>query len=222
MTSLLLKLVNNSIDKLITIDKAYITLFDIHFYLISNNMHLNEIEQIMFVNNGKNLDKECHSINGTDESPAIIHMYTNNKKIKDELIKNVFTNKPENLREILNKSEEDDFEEVSQEEQHKNNLKTIELLSDKDFVYLLNIIINKPELINIASSYIINGNIIKTFKLEEIEGEFKYNDELIEIVKLLNKLNNRDYDENKLKSIINHFEGNLNLSIRYIITVGFH
>ena len=50
-----------------------------------------------------------------------------------------------------------------------------------------------------------------------IKGEFKYNDELIQIVELLNKLN-KEYNENKLKSIINHFEGNLNLSIRYIIT----
>ena len=218
MTSLLLKLVNNSIDKLITIDKAYITLFDIHFYLISNNMHLNEVEQIMFINNGKNLDKERHSINGTDDNPAIIHMYTNNVKIKDDLIKYIFTNTKEQSSEMIEIA--DDKIEVSQEEQTKHNLKTIELFSDKDFVYLLKIIINKPELINLASSYIISGNIVKKFELKDTKEEFKYNNELIEVIKLLNKLNDIDYDENKLKSIINHFEGNLNLTIRYIITTG--
>ena len=211
MTSVLLKLVSNSIEKLININKPSINIRDIFSYLISNEMLFTEIEQIMFINNGKNITKDANILlYGTDEDPVIIHMYTNNLKLKEELLKRLF------LYKIPDK-ENDDEEKISPEEQNDNNLKTIKLLSDKDFVYLLNIIINKPELINLASSFIINGNIVKKFKIEEIKGEFKYNDELIQIVELLNKLN-KEYNENKLKSIINHFEGNLNLSIRYIIT----
>jgi hypothetical protein len=216
MTSVLLKLVSNSIEKLININKSSINIRDIFSYLISNEMLFTEIEQITFINNGKNITKDVHVLlKGTKEDPVIIHMYTTNSKLKEEILKRVFLyNHSDNHSD---KEEEDDDEKISPEEQNDNNLKTIKLLSDKDFVYLLNIIINKPELINIASSFIINGNIVKKFEIKEIKGEFKYNDELIQIVELLNKIN-KDYDESKLKAIINHFEGNLNLSIRYIIT----
>lgn len=210
MTSVLLKLVGNSIEKLIRINKDNISIMDIYSYLISNEMLFTEIEEIKFINNGININKATHTfLNGTDENPIIIHIYTTNMKLKDELIKRIFLyNKPD--------EEEDDYEKISPEEQTDNNLKTIKLLSDKDFVYLLNIIINKPDLINKASSFVINGNIINNFEIEEVKGRFKYNDELTQIVELLNKLN-KEYDEGTLKSIINHFEGNLNLSIRYII-----
>jgi hypothetical protein len=216
MTSVLLKLVSNSIEKLININKSSINIRDIFSYLISNEMLFTEIEQITFINNGKNITKDIHMLlKGTKEDPVIIHMYTTNLKLKEEILKRVFLYNHSDKED--NEEDEEDEEKISPEEQNDNNLKTIKLLSDKDFIYLLNIIINKPELINIASSFVINGNIVKKFKIEEIKGEFKYNDELIQIIDLLNKLN-KEYDESKLKSIINHFEGNLNLSIRYIIT----
>jgi hypothetical protein len=211
MTTVSLKLVGYHIDKLIKFDKNDITILDIYSYLIDNEMIFNEISQIMFINNGRNINNDTSALyNGTDEYPLVIHMFTNSLKIKNEVIKNIFKNNDDN------NTVDNDVEESLQEDTNQNNLKLIELFSDKDFVYLLNILINKPELINKASSYILNGSIINNFEIKEFNGEFKYDIQLTQILELLNKLN-KEYNENELKYIINNFEGNLNLSLRYIL-----
>ena len=211
MTTVSLKLVGYHIDKLIKFDKNDITILDIYSYLIDNEMIFNEISQIMFINNGRNINNDTSVLyNGTDEYPLVIHMFTNSLKIKNEVIKNIFKNNDDN------NTVDNDVEESLQEDTNQNNLKLIELFSDKDFVYLLNILINKPELINKASSYILNGSIINNFEIKEFNGEFKYDIQLTQILELLNKLN-KEYNENELKYIINNFEGNLNLSLRYIL-----
>jgi hypothetical protein len=241
MTTVSLKLVGYNIDKSIKFDKENITILDVFSYLLNNEMLFNEISQIMFINNGKNINNNTTEIyTGTDEYPLVIHMFTNNFKKKKEVIKHIFNNEetelPKNFEsgdslmipESSNLSESsdspnvefhdtyNDYEEITQEETNQNNLKLIELFSDKDFVYLLNILINKPELINKASSYILNGSIINNFEIKEFNDEFKYDNQLTQILELLNKLN-KEYNENELKFIINKFEGNLNLSLRYIL-----
>jgi hypothetical protein len=244
MTTVSLKLTGYSNDKLIKFDKDDITILDIYSYLIDNEMLFNEISQIIFINNGKNINNDTSTLyTGTNEYPLVIHLFTNSLKIKNEVIKCIFKNRndtellePHNLSELSESPEvefhdvidniksndsdndysDNNFEEVSEEETNQHNLKLIELFSDKDFVYLLNILINKPELINMASSYILNGSVINNFELKEFIGEFKYDTQLAQILELLNKLN-KEYDENELKFIINNFEGNLNLSLRYIL-----
>jgi hypothetical protein len=231
MTTVSLKLVGYNIDKLIKFDKDNITILDVYSYLIDNEMLFNEISQIMFINNGKNINNNTTALyTGTDEYPLVIHMFTNSLKIKNEVIKHIFKtqsdeeNNATNLPELSESPEvefhdtidNNDFEEILQEETNQNNLKLIELFSDKDFVYLLNILINKPDLINKASSYILNGSIINNFEIKEFNGEFNYDSQLTQILELLNKLN-KEYNENELKYIINNFEGNLNLSLRYIL-----
>ncbi len=238
MTTVSLKLVGYPNDKIIKINKDKITILDIYSYLVDNEMLFNEISEIMFINNGINIKNDTSRLfEGTDDYPLNIHMFTNNPKIKNEIINHIYNKGTDNI--IMVSSEEPDepfmdanethidthndthndthydYEEISQEEINKNNEKIVELFSDNDFVYLLNIFIKKPELINKVASYVSNGNIINT-KMKEIDGEFKYTNELAQIIELLTKLN-KEYDESELKSIINNFEGNLNLSLRYIL-----
>lgn len=209
MTSLLLKLVGHNDDKNITIDKENITMTDIFSYLTDNNIFMNEISKIIFINNGKNITNDISTtFNGTNEYPLIIHIFTNNLEIKNKIIKNIF-----NLNVNINITKE--YEDISKDEINANNLKLIELFSDNDFVYLLNIIKNKPNLLNKVSGYLTNGNIINNI-VEINNDDFKYHNELIQLLELLNKLN-KTYDENELKNIIQHFEGNLNLSLRYVL-----
>jgi hypothetical protein len=209
MTTISLKLVSNDIDKLININKDSITMLDIFSYLMENGMLMTEISQIMFINNGKNITNDVLTLfNGTDKHPLIIHMFTNKLEIKNEIIKHIFMNDAPPY-EVINSHEEEINTIVS-----KNNIKTIELFADKDFVYLLNICHNKPELINTVSSYLTNGTITN-FEIKDINN-FNYENEFIKLVELLNSIN-KQFDENELKSIIQHFEGNLNLSLRYIL-----
>jgi hypothetical protein len=205
MTKVSFKLVGYNIDTLININKDSITMLDIFSYLMENGMLMTEISQIMFVNNGKNITNDVLTLfNGTDEYPLIIHMFTNKVEIKNEIIKHIFNN---------DNNDVPPYEEINSND-NRNNIKIIELFADKDFVYLLNICHNKPELINKVSSYLTNGNITN-FEIKEINN-FNYENEFIKLVELLNSIN-KQFDENELKSIIQHFEGNLNLSLRYIL-----
>ncbi len=212
MTTISLKLVSYNIDKLININKDSITMLDIFSYLMENGMLMTEISQIMFINNGKNITNDLVTLfNGTAENPLIIHIFTNKLEIKNEIIKQIFMNDVPPYEEInSNEISQDEINTIVSE----NNIKTIELFADKDFVYLLNICHNKPELINKVSSYLTNGNITN-FEIKEINN-FNYENEFIKLVELLNSIN-KQFDENELKSTLQHFEGNLNLSLRYIL-----
>ena len=78
MTTVSLKLTGYSNDKLIKFDKDDITILDIYSYLIDNEMLFNEISQIIFINNGKNINNDTSTLyTGTDEYPLVIHMFTN-------------------------------------------------------------------------------------------------------------------------------------------------
>ncbi len=212
MTTVLLKLVGYNKDKTIKINKDIISMLDIINYLTENNLLMNEISQIMFINNGKNITNDITTnFSGTDEYPLIIHLLTNKFEIKNEIIKHIYNEdtKPKIDMDI-------EFEEISMEETDKNNLKLVELFSDSDFVFLLNIIKNKPELLNKVSNYLTNGNIVHNITITELNDEFKYQNELLELIELLNKVN-KELKEVELKYILQHFKGNLNLSLRYIL-----
>jgi len=232
MTTVSLKLVGNTNDILIHINKNTIEIFDIFNYLMEKGLSFDEISKIMFVHKGKNITNDKHATySGTEDDPLIIHLFTNLADIKDEIIKCIYSNITEDNdipdycpldhenKQSKDESmtvDNDDYDEISQEDMNKNNLKTVELFSDKDFAYLLKIFLNKPELINKLSSYIINGNI--SFEIKEInKDDFKYQKEYLELLELLNKLNINMDNEIFGISVLQHFEGNLNLTLRYII-----
>lgn len=236
MTTVSLKLVGNTNDILIHINKNTIEIFDIFNYLMEKGLSFDEISKIMFVHKGKNITSDKHATySGTEDDPLIIHLFTNIGYIKDEIIKCIYSNKEDSPEDIPEDNDipdycpldhenkqskddydSDDYEEISQENMNKNNLKTVELFSDKDFSYLLKIFLNKPELINKLSSYIINGNI--SFEIKEInKDDFKYQNEYIDLQELLNKININIDNEIGAMSILQHFEGNLNLTLRHII-----
>jgi hypothetical protein len=194
-----LKLVGSSEECFIDIDKTELTLSDIYNYLIENNLSYDEVSKMMFIHNGEHIS---NIINIIDEQ-ITIHIFIKDIDIKNELIKNIF-----NADSI--ESYSDSFEV-----DNKKNDEIIKLFSDNDFTYILKLCIDKPDLINTVLNYLLNGNI--TTEINKIKNEeFKYNDMYVHLVELLNKLN-INKDENELKSIIQHFEGNLNLSLRYVL-----
>lgn len=221
MTTVSLKLVGNTNDIIIHSDEDFITMSDIFNYLMNKGLSFDEISKIMFVNNGNNITNDMeNTFTGTDDEPLVINMFTPYSDVKAEIIKCIYSsdNKSDNKSDDNNSdiNQNDYHDDISQEEITKNNLKTIELFSDKDFSYLLNICLNKPELLNKVSNYITNGNI--SFKVKEINKEdFKYKKEYPELLELLNKLNINIDNEIFGMSILQHFEGNLNLSLRYIL-----
>jgi hypothetical protein len=153
-------------------------------------------------------------------SNMIIYIFTVDSKLKKELISNLFSsdsNMPGSppAYEYNLSSSDDDNESDTDEELTNNNDVPIELFKDNDFRTLLKICLSKPDLINVVSSYLISGNIIEEIKEIELD-EFTFNEEYNIINNLLTELNIIK-DELEVKQIINHFNGHINLSVRYIL-----
>jgi len=90
------------------------------------------------------------------------------------------------------------------------------LCKDPAFLTLLRICIEKPEYFNKVANFITNGNISYKIKLI-VEEDFTYYTELEELKLILLNINICRYDL-LLKSILQYFEGNINMSLRYIIS----
>jgi hypothetical protein len=96
------------------------------------------------------------------------------------------------------------------------NKEIIELFKDKTFVTLLRICKEKPDYLNKVASYISNGNI--TTSIHTIDKSiFKYHQELIILKNIIQELNYK-IDDNIMWSILQHFEGNINMSLRFILS----
>ena len=94
---------------------------------------------------------------------------------------------------------------------------------DPDFVTLLRICNTKPQLLGLVNNYMISGTIVEpltsdnkstdglsTEQIPTIDStEFKYDEELAMLEKL-------GYSGDMVKSVITHFNGHLNLCIRYL------
>jgi hypothetical protein len=220
MTSVSLKLVGNYNEIIINYEKNEITILDIFNYLLRNDLSFNEISKITFIHNGKNItDDTCVKYKGTEDEPFILHMYTNSSDVKVEILKNIYNYNQDKLDEIELSDDISNTNDINitPEEINKQNDEIIKLFSDKDFTYLLNICLEKPELLNTVTSYITNGNINFKIKTLEQDEEFNYPNEHLKILELLSQLNINIDDNNYIKSIIQHFEGHLNLSLRYIL-----
>jgi hypothetical protein len=223
MTTVSLKLVGNTNNVIVHSNEDSITISDILNYLMMKGLSFDEISKIKFINKGNDItdDMETNYI-GTDEDPVVIHMFTQYQDVKDEIIKCVYSSSKNNYYDNQSSDNHSDDnhsddnhsdDNLSQEEISKNNLKTIELFSDKEFTYLLNICLNKPELLNKVSSYITNGDI--SVEIKDINKEqFKYEKEKQELETILNKLNIININT---MPILQHFDGNLNLSLRHIL-----
>jgi hypothetical protein len=188
-----------------SINNNDVSIVDIFNYLMENNLSYDEVSKLMFINNGTNISND---INYKLTNESIIHIFINDFDIKKELLKYIF-----NKEDIKEEHDDNNFDDNDNQNDSNDNI--IKLFSDNDFTYLLKICLTKPDLINKVSSYLLNGNITTEIKTIN-DNDFKYNDIYLQLVELLNKLNITK-DEIEMKSVVQHFDGNLNLSLRYVL-----
>ncbi len=218
MGKIILKLVGYPVsDYDIDVEENNFKVSDLISFLIEKGMSFQELREIKFIHAGKNIEEDITKVYILDKDENFtIYLYTNNIDIKKELAKNLFDSNDDEEIEAPKKEPLPDKKE-EHIELTKINMDTIKLFQEPDFVYLLNICINKPEYFNKIASYISHGNITNEIKMIEI-NDFKYNEEYDNIIHILQSINYNKIDENYIKNIINHFEGNINLTIRYIIS----
>jgi len=176
-----------------------ITLAEIYSYLVENGLSMQEIENINFIYKGATLEHNTIYNVLDDET---IYMYVNNIIIKNEIIKNIYSIKIEQEQEVI---------EIN------INENIIKQFNDPDFCNILRICLTKPDIINQVNSYLSHGNIVPNIQLIDIEN-FTFNDEYEHIIKLLTELK-YNINEHLIKSVLYHFKGHLNLSLRYLLQI---
>ncbi len=204
MATIILKLVGQLKDDYIIKSSSFdFKMDDLKKCLASKNIVEEDFNKIKFISNGSTLNNNPDLNLTSQEIPEIvIYLFVTDKELIDKIILNIYRN---------------DNELESPTEIIDTNTKTIQLFKDPNFLTLLRICINTPEYFNKAANYITNGNI--SYKIKMInEEDFTYDKEFEELKIMLINVNIFRYDL-QLKSILQHFEGNINMSLRYIISV---
>jgi hypothetical protein len=237
--SIILKLIGNATDYILECPDDTFSLESIYNHFISKGIKEEYLNQIKFLINGCHISDLNKTYSATSFSRTInsvpnqIFLYTQDINIKTHLsqyifnstetiIENISPKEPLNIS-LSSESEEEIFKPTSptpidsinileNEELNKINQMIIKQFEDPDFTNLLRIVITKPNLLSLASSYLMNGTICEKIEVSSID-DFKYNEEYLQLEKLGFVRLNVDL----IKSIINHFEGHLNMCIRYIL-----
>lgn len=241
MASIRVKLIgfqsDSEYDLVIKDEETSLTLKYLYLYFMKKEINIEVIKKLKFICNGLSLNNLEHIIAENKENTVFV--FTNDIEIKKQLVNKVFTMIPENLIKpnegfnISTKSKtldnlplEDNVEEEynpSTEEIENINSQILECFEDKDFINILRIYHQKPELIKLANSYLTSGSIINKVDLDKINlDEFKYQKELDHISTIISDKLAVDITEERLeivKKILINFKGHLNLSLRYILTL---
>ena len=207
------------------------TLLDVEQHLISKNLSQDVINKIKFIGHGNYIDKVNKLIPDSNEC-CKLYLFTMDQIVKEELKIKLFKNisnigiieeeinieSDGEKNDILSSDENVETDvEIDTNEDYTNSFKQFE---DNDFLTLLKICLKRPELLDQVNSYLSNGNISSEIKILEDELQFKYIDTL-EALSKLEFINNLPIFSNMLvlKSTIQHFNGNMNLIIRYLVTL---
>jgi hypothetical protein len=247
MPSVILKIIGHQNNKMFDYkieNDENITLKFIYLSLIKKDIKIEMIKNMKFIYKGNTISNLDKMLTDNDENDEInVFIFTNNQEIKKELYNKVFTNIPQSSLDINNNFPsfnsssftvstkldnipiEDDIEEIlipTQYEIQEINNKIVKSFENKDFLNLIKICINNPELLKNAKSYLVNGDILPSIDMDDISIEnYIYDDQYQFINNFFEDKLNFTLDEDKIekiKKIITHFNGHLNLSLRYILS----
>lgn len=182
-----------------------ITLRDIYRYLINKNILLKKLSECKFINSGQVLELNKQSF--TIEDTINIYLVIQDAEFKNDVITKLFN--------INLESELNDTNEEVEEVEIKTEL--CDYFKDEDFINLLKIVKTKPKYLQMVSSYLSHGDIIEDINFDDINiDNFNYDTEL----NILNdniRPNIENWDEVKVKKLLINYEGNVNLTSRYIL-----
>ena len=190
-----------------TQDYDTITLKQIYRYLIGKDILLKKLVNCKFVYGGQLLEIDKQQLDIDENINIYVVVGNEDKDFKTDLIKKLF-----NIN--LECELEDNLEEVEPEE---INTELCDYFKDKDFITLLNIIKSKPQYLEMVSSYLSHGEIVDEIDFDNIEYDnFEYEKEL-EILNNNVKPNMTDWDEERVRKILVEYNGNVNLTSRYLL-----
>ena len=99
----------------------------------------------------------------------------------------------------------------------QHNKEILSVLKDEDFITLMKIYHNKPELLSFMYNYVSSGNIVDTKDLNEVEDEMSEEEaKVFTEVKALSESFSFDVNDVMIKKLIRGFNGNCSLIFRYL------
>ena len=213
-------------------DKSTFTLLDIYMNLVEKGITLKQLDCINFIYNDSIITNHLTDYD-TYDNDIIILLYVDDDIIIQDFIKHTQSSydvdesiskgtsegtcNDIHISEDIDESISEGIDESISEDIIKDiNVETLKLFQEPDFKELLRIIITKPHLLNKVSSYITNGDISSDI---DIIDSTEYNTEYMHIIELLNSINIIGMDKHCMiiRSVIKHFSGHINLSLRYIL-----
>jgi len=231
MFTIIFKLVGYDIssgehDYQVTIDEPHSYLTEKHIidsFTIPGVIDIATINMIRFIYKGSTLSLEKTHILVENDDVIIIHVFTSSMEIRRTLVENIFTSLKILLEDKILPEVIEEKEIMSDDVIEEMNSNIVKLFSDEDFTNLLRIILNKPHLLNIASSYIQHGDVVKVQPLEiPVDNVFTYIEQYDKVIDILKKLNvNITAYEDEIKKLLCKFKGHLNLTLRSILLSKF-
>lgn len=175
-------------------------------------------EKVKFIFNTNTL-KDNNEIFNIEEN-KIVYLFSNDDNVK-KILNDLFlkfgedlSNNEKKLNSVLEQAIESTHI-LKEEDMKEINQNIIEELNDPDFMKLLSLSKNRPELFDKLYQFLGNGDIVDNEEFSNFNydtSEFRYNLELETLQKL--SLNT---DDEIMKKILMFFSGHLNLSLRYIM-----
>lgn len=184
-------------------------------FTVPGVIEMDTIKDIRFIYRGTTLSIDSLSkieLQLPECETIVIHVFASSMEIREKLVNNIFIT----LKSFLPKKEEP----IVMTDSIINSMNTniVTLFSDTDFVNLLRIILNKPHLLNIASSYIQHGNVVEIKISDSDEITFTFMEQYNIIMDILKKLNvNIEGIEDEVKNLLCHFKGHINLTLRSLL-----
>jgi hypothetical protein len=174
-----------------------ITLYDIYKYLITNyDFTLVELKKCIFISDDDIMKRE--DIYCNDQIMISCTNYDIRCKFMEFMIES----------EINSESSSDNSD--CQSEEIEINEQPVDYLLDPNFKILLKIIKNNPQYLQLACTFISHGDIVHEIDDYVWNSEYNY---------IYEKIKNEYKDDDNLKNIICHYNGNENLIRRYMLMI---
>jgi hypothetical protein len=193
----LLPFVNNiQLTKIYNFDKDNFEFRDLLLKMLKDGFKLKYFKNIKFLSNGYFFDNPNDIISSEHK---IFILFTNDEETSDHLISEFYKYTIDD-KIILS---DNDISDIN--EQIKQTI-------TPDLITVLNIFNKNPNIIKLVHSYLSNNNIEKVINIDS--NETKYKDELNYIIV---KFHNFNWEPNLISSVLNHYNGHINMTLKYLI-----
>lgn len=219
---------NPDFNKVFTFGHSPVLFKEIIQEFINVGISIVDISKIKFISNGKHYTDIDATIDKTNTN---FYLFTHEEDIKTELTNKLYGNPvvqisqskpslPPAYKEqlvVLGRISEDEESEGEDYEDNEININefnnTIKESITPELLQILRICINKPQLINMATSYLSNGNIEEDIEIVDLTDSFSHVDELQYIQETFSEYN---WSTQMIMAVLEHYDGHINMTLRYL------